>query len=339
MRCVLVTGCGGFIGSHVCEWLLRDGHEVIGVQAVSRQETLGRTMKNLHAISTTAERLQGRFTLVRRSVTDPDMLAHCRKVGGDFGTIIHLAARAGVRDSLSDPLEYTRVNILGLQTLLLSLPACVEQFVFASSSSVYGQHEGPAQEACMAATPLSPYAMTKMAGELCLRQHHALTGLSTSLLRFFSVYGPRQRADLVLTKFTEHLLAGRTLTIYGNGTSRRDYTAVEDIVDGILRSMAYMDCDGRGRCEAFNLGSGAPVGLHTLLGLLAAALFPGTPIDALWEKETVRYVARQASDPEETHADGEKSRRLLGYTPLMPLMIGVQRFVDWRRHCEEDGQW
>jgi UDP-glucuronate 4-epimerase len=238
--------------------------------------------------------------------------------------VIHLAARAGVRPSLTDPLLYERVNVRG--TMLL-LEACKElgisKFVFASSSSVYGASaDVPFREDQPVGRPISPYAATKLAGEgICYTYAH-LYGIRTVCLRFFTVYGPRQRPDLAIRAFTNMIHNGTSIPVFGDGSSGRDYTFVDDTVQGVMAALRY-DCP----YDIFNLGNSHPVKLHTLIETIE---------DALGQKAKIRYLPPQPGDVPITCADIDKAARILGYSPRTPFKEGIRKFVEWYLRSEEN---
>jgi UDP-glucuronate 4-epimerase len=270
----------------------------------------------------------GEFEFSQVDICDKSNL---RKVFESFrpDTIVHLAARAGVRPSLQDPELYQRVNVAGTLNLLeLCREFQVPRFIFGSSSSVYGVAERvPFLESNTELRPISPYAATKLAGEMLCFTYAYLYGLTAVCLRFFTVYGPRQRPDLAIHKFTGLLETGKPLPIFGDGLSGRDYTYVEDIVAGILASIEYMPAAGPGnsRFEIFNLGNSHPVRLGELVELL--------------EKATGRSAVRQQLPEQQgdvpiTWADISKAKRLLGYDPQTPVEKGLERFVSWYRTAQ-----
>jgi UDP-glucuronate 4-epimerase len=231
--------------------------------------------------------------------------------------VIHLAARAGVRPSLEQPLLYERVNVRG--TLVL-LEACrrlgVKQFIFASSSSVYGgTNRVPFSEEDPVNRPISPYAATKIAGENICYSYRHLYGIRMVCLRFFTVYGPRQRPDLAIRKFTDLIVHGKPITVFGDGSSSRDYTFIDDIVNGIVSAISY-DCD----YELFNLGNSSPVALLAMIRVIE---------DKLGKKANIHWLPEQPGDVPITYADISKANRLLGYAPRVPFADGVERVIEW----------
>ncbi|MEQ1895774.1 MAG: GDP-mannose 4,6-dehydratase [Vicinamibacterales bacterium] len=311
MRHVLVTGGAGFIGSHVVDALLEGGWRVTVLdnfdpfysEAIKAQNIAG------HASDT-------RFALVRGDVRELPLLE--RTLPGGYDAIVHLAALAGVRPSIADPLGYAAVNVLGTQNLLeLARRWGVPRFIFASSSSVYGVNpDVPWREESQALRPISPYAGTKVAGELLGHVYSHLYGMTFLALRFFTVYGPRQRPDLAIHRFARMILAGQAIPVFGDGSTRRDYTYVSDIVRGVTASLDY---DGS-RFEVINLGNDRTITLDEMIAELERAL---------GVKATIERLPLQPGDVPQTWASIEKARTLLGYEPSTPFAVGVRRFAEW----------
>ena len=318
MQNVLVTGGAGFIGSHLVARLLSEGGWRVHVvddfndfydPAVKRRNVaphLGRADFLLHEAD-----IRDRAALGR-------MFGESR-----FDCVVHLAARAGVRPSLSEPLLYAETNIKGTLNLLeLAREHEVERFVFGSSSSVYGEQEKvPFSEDDPVARPISPYAATKAAGELLCHTYSHLWGLRCMALRFFTVYGARQRPDLAIHKFARLISEGRPIPVFGDGTTRRDYTYVDDIIAGVRAAMDYRG----GLYEIFNLGESRTVELRELIGLIEREVGR----DAIIERHPP-----QPGDVPQTFADVSKARRLLGYDPQTPIEEGIRRFVEWFKDNE-----
>ncbi|HEX8557365.1 MAG TPA: GDP-mannose 4,6-dehydratase [Pyrinomonadaceae bacterium] len=312
---VLVTGGAGFIGSHLVARLLAEGGwrvEVVDDFNDFYDPALKRRNVAPHL---------GRedFRLHEADIRDRAALAEIFKATG-FDCVVHLAARAGVRPSLSEPVLYAETNINGTLNLLeLARAHGVRQFVFGSSSSVYGENEKvPFAEDDPVARPISPYAATKAAGELLCHTYSHLFGVRCVCLRFFTVYGARQRPDLAIHKFARLISAGRPIPVFGDGTTRRDYTFVDDIVAGVRAAMDY----GRSAYEVVNLGNSRTVSLAELIALLERELGARAVIDR---------QPPQPGDVPQTYADVSKARRLLGYAPRTPIEEGVRRFVEWFR--------
>lgn len=319
---VLLTGGAGFIGSHLAEALLRRGSRLSIVDELNDFYSPERKKANLAEV-----RQVGEFEFFQADICDKSSL---RNVFESFrpDTIVHLAARAGVRPSLQDPELYQRVNVAGTLNLLeLCREFGVHRFVFGSSSSVYGVAERvPFLESNTELRPISPYAATKLAGEMLCFTYSYLYGLTAVCLRFFTVYGPRQRPDLAIYKFTGLLEAEHPLPIFGDGLSGRDYTYVEDIVAGVLASIEYVPASGPGnsRFEIFNLGNSHPVRLGDLVGLL----------EKITKRRAVRQqLPEQPGDVPITWADISKAKRLLGYDPQTPIEKGLEQFVSWYRRA------
>lgn len=309
---VLVTGAAGFIGSHVCEALLRRGDEVLALDNFDDFYSPGVKRANLKDIIT-----HPHFRLIEGDIRDPGAVAAC--IDPHTDAIVHLAARAGVRPSIEQPLLYQDVNVRGTMVLLERaklFPRC--RFIFASSSSVYGNRaDGPFRETDRVDDPISPYAATKKTGELIGHTYHHLYDLPVTCLRFFTVYGPRQRPDLAIHKFTRLIDSGTPIPVFGDGSMERDFTYIDDIVDGVLRAID--------RCTAYhiyNLGESRPVTVAKLIDLLQ---------DALGRKAEVHRLPLQPGDVARTFADVSLARRELGFEPHTELPDGLRRFVEWFR--------
>jgi UDP-glucuronate 4-epimerase len=309
----LVTGAAGFIGSHLVDSLLRDGWQVTALD--NFDPFYDRTVK-LANIQKHRECENYRFVEgdIRDLVSLRSLPEH------DFEVIAHLAAKAGVRPSIQDPIRYQEVNVLGTQNLLeLARERSVRQFVFASSSSVYGVNPRvPWREDDAVLLPISPYASTKVSAELLGHVYSQLYGIRFMALRFFTVYGPRQRPDLAIHKFARMMLDGRAIPIYGDGTTRRDYTFIGDIVSGIRSGIEYTATP----YEVINLGNNHTVSLSEMVTALEEAL--GT-------KARIERLPEQAGDVPQTWADITKAGRLLDYSPRTPFAEGIMHFANWVR--------
>lgn len=311
---VLVTGGAGAIGSHVVEGLLRRGETVSVVDDLNDFYAPALKRRNLDEV-----RASGAFELHEFDICDTDR-AQALVAAVRPDAIIHLAARAGVRPSLSHPLLYERVNVLATIGLLeAARHVGVPKFVFASSSSIYGiANRVPFREDDYHNLPISPYAATKLAGEKHCFTYSHLYGLQAVCLRFFTVYGPRQRPDLAIRKFTEMIDRGQPIPVYGDGSSGRDYTYVDDTVQGVLAALDYTGSP----YEVFNLGNSSPVDLLTLIRTIE---------EAVGKKAELQWLPDQPGDVPITCADIAKAQRLLHYAPATPLPLGVRRFVEWYR--------
>ncbi len=308
---ILVTGGAGFIGSHLVDQLLERGEKVICVDDFNDfyDPTIKRTNIRPHLDSDS-------YTLVESDIRDRDRLDDLFRKH-DIRKIVHLAARAGVRPSLAQPFLYEDVNIKGTMNLLeLARSSKVEQFVFASSSSVYGANEKvPFSEEDRIDRTVSPYAATKYAGELMCHTYHHLYGVPTTCLRFFTVYGPRQRPEMAIHKFTQLLYEGCPIPMYGDGSTARDYTYIDDIIAGVLASL-----DRPFPFEIFNLGESVTVSLRSLIETLERVS---------GRKANIEQLSLQPGDVTITYADVSKARRLLNYTPTTSLESGLTRFLAW----------
>lgn len=308
---VLVTGGAGFIGSHVCEALLTRGIEVVVIDDFNDFYDPAIKEGNIAAI-------RDRITLVRGDIRDAGLIEELFS-NHRFDAIIHLAARAGVRPSISDPKLYFTTNIDGTFNLL---DACrhhgVKRFIFASSSSVYGINEKvPFSEKDPIERTISPYAATKIAGEQICSNYSHLFGIHCACLRFFTVYGPRQRPDLAISKFTRSIRDGLPIDRYGDGSTARDYTYIEDIVEGVLAAAAYTEVSP---FEIFNLGGSATTTLAELISLVE---------DAVGKKAIIRQLPDQQGDVPRTYADVSKAHRVLGYEPKTPIREGIRKYAAW----------
>ncbi|MEN8679096.1 MAG: GDP-mannose 4,6-dehydratase [Akkermansiaceae bacterium] len=311
----LVTGGAGFIGSHLVEALLADGYKVTIIDDFNHYYNPG--IKWLNVAS-----FKDKVTIIEGDIRDA-ILVERTFAKGNFDTVIHLAARAGVRPSIQSPKLYFTTNIDGTFNLL---DACrhheVQDFIFASSSSVYGVNEKvPFAETDALTRTISPYAATKLAGEQICSNYAHLFGVRCMCLRFFTVYGPRQRPDLAISKFTERILAGETIQQYGDGTTARDYTYVEDIVEGILAATDYHESS----FEIFNLGGSATTTLSELIKMVE---------EACGMKAQIEVVGDQPGDVPRTFADVTKAHELLGYSPKTPIADGIKKYVEWFKNID-----
>jgi len=311
METILVTGGAGFIGSHVCERLLRDGYHVVCVDDFNDYYNHAAKERNISGFSG-----HKAFILYRQDIRDKEAMDGIMR-RHSCTRIIHLAARAGVRPSINDPLLYADVNINGTIILLeLAKAYKVKGFIFASSSSVYGLNKKiPFSEEDDVSSQISPYGVSKRAGELYCRAYHELYGMPITCLRFFTVYGPRGRPDMAPYKFTQLIHEGKQIEMFGDGSTRRDYTYVTDIVDGIMKAMEK-NCP----FETINLGNSKPTSLKEFIGIIE---------DKLGKKASIRKMPMQPGDIPETYADLSKAGRLLGFRPKVGIKEGMGLFIDW----------
>ncbi len=318
LKHVVLTGGAGFIGSHVAEALLRRGLQLTVVDALDDFYSPAAKRANLQEV-----RKAGNFSFHELDLCDFDALrqaiSHLRP-----DTIIHLAARAGVRPSIENPQLYERVNVGGTVNVLeWARQMGVQRFIFGSSSSVYGvTNRVPFVENDPCLRPISPYAATKLAGEFFCHTYAHLYGISAVCLRFFTVYGPRQRPDLAIRKFTSLMEAGKPIPVFGDGLMGRDYTFVDDIVSGVLASLDYEFPTGGTPFDIFNLGNSHPVSLNELIEMLERV----TGHAAIRDQQPL-----QPGDVPITWANVEKASRMLGYRPATPLAEGLEKFVRWFR--------
>ncbi len=317
MTRVLVTGAAGFIGSHVVEALLAQGSEVVGIDNFDPFYARSMKERNLAEVGTRSGfrfREQDMLDVpALRTLLDPDTV------------LVHLAAKAGVRPSIEDPVGYARANVTGTAAVLeAARQAGVSRIVFGSSSSVYGDSTpAPFREDAIATVPVSPYAATKRAGELLLSSVTPIYGFKAASLRFFTVYGPRQRPDLAIHSFARKMVEGRTLTLFGDGTQARDYTYCDDIVAGVLAAIAWTATAAVG-VETFNLGGNRSIQTEAMVAEIGRAL---------GVEPKIEWAPMQPGDVQQTAADLTKSGAMLGYAPKTPFAEGIRRFIRWFREA------
>ncbi|MBL8150644.1 MAG: GDP-mannose 4,6-dehydratase [Blastocatellia bacterium] len=310
---VLVTGGAGFIGSHLSEYLLKRGESVAVVDELNDFYDPEIKRNNLAEVSR-----HGNLHFYQTDIRDSRKLAEIFELEKPE-KVVHLAARAGVRPSLSAPLLYEEVNVIGtLHLLELCRKFPITNFVFASSSSVYGINSKlPFAEDDPIEKPVSPYATTKRSGELLVFNYSHLYSLPATCLRFFTVYGPRQRPEMGIHKFTSKILSGKEVEVYGDGQSRRDYTYIDDIVGGIVKAL-----DNPKPFAIYNLGGSSPVTLTELIERIE---------EAAGVKAIRKYLPDQPGDVPVTYADICKAKVELGFEPAVDLKTGLARFVAWYR--------
>jgi UDP-glucuronate 4-epimerase len=313
MSTILVTGGAGFIGSHLCERLLSDGVRVICLDNFDSFYDPSLKIKNVEGVK---KKSPERFELVTGDIRNPEHLKGVLQENQiDF--VVHLAARAGVRPSISDPLLYQDVNIRGTIVLLEACKAHgIKNFIFASSSSVYGENQRvPFTEEDLDIQPISPYGATKRAGELLCYSYHHLYGMNIACLRIFTAYGPRQRPEMAIHKFTRLIDQGEKIQMFGDGSSRRDYTYIDDLIDGILGIIRYHQ-----GFEIYNLGEFQTTSLIELIRLIEKAI---------GQKANIEMLDPQPGDVSVTYADITKAKRMLKYQPGVKMEEGIKRFVEW----------
>lgn len=314
-RKILVTGGAGFIGSHLVDRLLSEGNWQITV-VDDFNDFYSPEIKHANI----AEHVKSpNYRIIDADIRDAATMAAVF-TEYEFDVIVHLAARAGVRPSLTEPKLYAETNINGTLNLLeLAKEHGIKQFVFGSSSSVYGINaKVPFAEEDRIHQPISPYAATKAAGELICHTYSHLYGIRIVALRFFTVYGARQRPDLAIHKFSKLITEGKPIQVFGDGTTRRDYTYVDDIIQGVRAAIDY----DKSMYEVFNLGESQTIELGELISLLERNLDMSAVIDR---------QPMQPGDVPITFADITKSRELLGYNPTTKIADGIPKFVEWFR--------
>src|ERR1700712_1873786 len=317
---ILVTGGAGFIGSHLTRRLLARGDRVAVLDDFNDYYDPARKRENVAALLGQDE-YRDRYIVAEGDIRDEALVdrlfAGGAFAGGKLAAVIHLAARAGVRPSLAEPILYEDVNCIGtLRLLEAARRHGPDLFLFGSSSSVYGINEKvPFAEDDEVNQPISPYATTKRAGELLCYNYHHLYGFRTACLRFFTVYGPAQRRERGIHKFTDLIWRGKTVPMYGDGGSRRDYTYVDDIVDGLLATLELAP-----GFEILNLGGADTTSLRDLVQWIG---------EELAVEPRIEYLSTQPGDVPITYADVSKAARLLGYSPKVPIREGLRRFVSW----------
>ena len=316
---ILITGGAGFIGSHLSEKIIDLGHKVICVDNFNDYYDPAIKENNISGIID-----NNNYRLYRADILDRE------EIGEIFSTssidlVIHLAARAGVRPSLSDAALYEKVNVEGTINLLENCREHgINRFIFASSSSVYGGNKKiPFSETDRVDSPVSPYAATKKSGELICYTYHHLYDISVFAYRFFTVYGPRQRPEMAIHKFSRKILEDKPIEVYGDGTSSRDYTYIDDIINGITNSLGCIN-----GYEVINLGNSKPVGLLKLVGLIE---------ETVGKKALINFEDAQPGDVFTTYADTQKARKLIDYNPETPIEKGIGHFIEWYKKKKKEG--
>ena len=308
---VLVTGGAGFIGSHVVERLLQNNHSITVVDNFDPFYPREIKEKNLSSFIS-----HPKVRFVELDICDEDALNE--KLNDNYDAIIHLASKAGVRPSINNPVAYQQVNVAGTQLLLeFAKRKGIVQFVFASSSSVYGINKNvPWKESDGLLNPISPYASTKISGELLGHVYSHLFGIRFIALRFFTVFGPRQRPDLAIHAFSKKMLAQQPIDFFGDGNTKRDYTYIDDIVTGVISALHYNNTN----YEIINLGNHHTVSLAEMLSVLE---------DVFEVKAIINRLPEQPGDVALTYADISKAGQLLNYHPETPFREGIEKFKNW----------
>jgi len=315
-ECYLVTGVAGFIGSHLADKLLSQGHIVIGIDNFDNFYAKDIKVKN---ISLAVQNKN--FSFFEKDITNIESLF---QITSKIDCVIHLAAKAGVRPSILNPQSYQEVNIKGTQNILdFVKKRDIPKIVFASSSSIYGVNPNyPWKESDNDLKPISPYASTKMAGELMGHVYSHLYGISFIGLRFFTVYGPRQRPDLAIHKFAKAIISGKPIPFFGDGNTLRDYTYIDDIISGIIGAINY-----KTKFDIFNLGNTSPINLKELITVLE---------ETIQKKAIIEHLPMQDGDVPITYADISKAAQYLKYKPQTAIVDGVRKFKEWLNENEEN---
>lgn len=308
---ILVTGAAGFIGSHLIEKLLDKGYFVTGVDNFDPFYSKEIKLKNLN----NAYKYKN-FKFIELDIRDKVKLHS--NLNDSYDAIIHLAAKAGVRLSILDPIGYQATNVYGTQNLLeFSKERNIKQFIFASSSSVYGLNPNlPWKETECVLKPISPYASSKISGELLGHVYSHIHNIRFIGLRLFTVYGPRQRPDLAIFKFVKNGLEGKPIQIFGDGNTRRDYTYIDDVINGIFAAINYSDSN----YEIINLGNNSSISLLELVNIVEIHIN---------KKIYIKKLPKQPGDVEQTHADISKAKELLKWEPKTDIKTGIEKFVSW----------
>lgn len=325
MKNILVTGGAGFIGSHLCEELLLRGNKVISIDSFNDYYEPNLKRKNIEEIKGLLSEKSiapERFASLEGDLRDIRALEDVF-TEHDIDTVVHLAAYAGVRPSIQNPQLYYDVNIMGTINLLECIRKYnIRKFVFASSSSVYGNNEKtPFSEEDTVDNPISPYAASKKSGELVCHTYHHLYNISIACLRFFTVYGPRQRPDLAIRKFTSLIMNDMEVPVYGDGSTERDYTFIKDIIDGVVKAIDWVDFE-QARYGIFNLGESRTISILKMIETIEKVT---------GKKARIKNLPMQPGDVNRTFADVTKAKKDLGYNPTTEFEEGIRVFVDWMR--------
>lgn len=315
MKTYLITGGAGFIGSSLSERLIKEGNRVVAIDnfcdfynPTIKENNVKELIKNSN------------FKLYRNDIRDRQSVKKIFEEN-NIDIVMHLAAMAGVRPSIENPVLYQEVNCMGTQNILEEMKAHnVKNLVMASSSSVYGNcKEVPFKENMIVDFAISPYAATKKANEVMTHVYHKLFDMNVIMLRFFTVYGPKQRPDLAINKFTRLMLEDKEIPMFGDGTTSRDYTYIDDIVDGIIRSCNYVE-NNNDVYEILNLGNSSPVSLKEMINIIG---------QAIGVKPKIKQLPMQPGDVDRTFADISKAKKLIGYNPKTSFKEGIERFIKW----------
>ncbi|HNQ68458.1 MAG TPA: GDP-mannose 4,6-dehydratase [Bacteroidales bacterium] len=310
---IIVTGGAGFIGSNLCDFLLRNNHEVVCIDNFDDYYSPEIKRRNiLQAISHPS------YSLIEEDIKNTAKIS--KKLSGKYDTIIHLAAKAGVRYSLEYPVGYEESNVVGTKIILdLAVGMGIKQFIFASSSSIYGNTPAPFREDYTNLNPISPYAQTKLFSEKAGYEFSKKNDINFISLRFFSVYGPRLRPDLVMNKIAGSIFKNEKLKIFGDGSTSRDYTYVDDIIGGIMKAVDYKES----KFEIFNIGNGNPIKLTDIITYIE---------QETGKKVNIEFVDSIKGESEITWADNDKAKKILGFDPKTDIRQGIKNYLEWYKN-------
>lgn len=321
MKTYFITGGAGFIGSSLTERLLREGNKVVVIDNFCDFYNPKIKENNISKFENNEN-----YKIYRKDIRDRQAI---KKIFDEnkIDIVMHLAAMAGVRPSIENPVLYQEVNCMGTQNILEEMKEHnIKNLVMASSSSVYGNcKEVPFREDMIVDYAISPYAATKKANEVMTHVYHKLFGMNVMMLRFFTVYGPKQRPDLAINKFTRLMIDDKEIPMFGDGTTSRDYTYIDDIVDGIIKSCDY-SMNHQNVYEILNIGNSSPISLKEMINVIG---------QVLGVKPKINQLPMQPGDVERTYADISKAEQLIGYEPKVSFKQGIQNFVDWYKENQE----
>lgn len=322
MKTYFITGGAGFIGSSIAEKLLQEGNKVVTIDNFCDFYDTKIKENNIK------EAVMNRnYKLYRDDIRDREAIKKIFDENPDIEVVIHLAAMAGVRPSIENPILYQDVNCMGTQNILEEMKLHeIKNGVFASSSSVYGNcKEVPFNEEMVVDFAISPYAATKKANEVMAHVYHKLFHMNIIMLRFFTVYGPKQRPDLAINKFTRLMLDNKEIPMFGDGTTSRDYTYIDDIVNGVIKSCEYV-INHNEVYEILNLGNSSPTSLKEMISIIG---------QTLGVKPKINQMPMQPGDVERTYADISKAKELIGYEPKISFQKGIENFIKWYKINKE----
>ena len=321
MKTYFITGGAGFIGSSLSEQLIKQGNQVVTIDNFCDFYNTKIKENNIKELQKNPN-----FKIYRKDIRDRQAIKEIFDEN-KIDLVMHLAAMAGVRPSIENPILYQEVNCMGTQNILEEMKTHnIKNLVMASSSSVYGNcKEVPFREDMVVDFAISPYAATKKANEVMAHVYHKLFDMNIIMLRFFTVYGPKQRPDLAINKFTRLMLEDKEIPMFGDGTTSRDYTYIDDIVDGIIKSCEYV-MNNHDVYEILNIGNSSPVSLKEMINTIGRAL----------EIEPkIKQLPMQPGDVDRTYADVSKAKKLIGYEPKVSFEQGIQNFVNWYKENQE----